>query len=122
MQSSPSVPFRASLYIVLGAPSSRRVSGLRISRFTGEPYSAPDTSSTTTPLATPLHLEQKARLIFVGPGDNGRSPAEDPMLQGILPTDTRVSEALLNILSEEGEPVVLDSEARVEMETIRCRS
>ena len=44
------------------------------------------------------------------------------MLQGILPTDTRVSEALLNILSEEGEPVVLDSEARVEMETIRCRS
>ena len=120
MQSSPSVPFRASLYIVLGAPSSRRVSGLRISRFTGEPYSAPDTSSTTTPLATPLHLEQKARLIFVGPGDNCRSPAEDPMLQGILPTDTRVSEALLNILSEGG--VVLDSEARVEMETIRCRS
>ena len=38
----------------------------------------------------------------------------------ILPTDTRVSEALLNILSEGG--VVLDSEARVEMETIRCRS
>ncbi|CAE7673514.1 Senp8 [Symbiodinium sp. CCMP2456] len=117
-----------------------------------EPFSAPDISSTTTQSATPSPLELKVRRIFEEPDDNGQLQPDRPLptlhlilssdgddeqarlaraalvkirpggFLVILPVDERITEVLLNIVSEEGDPVVLDSEAQVEMETIRGRS
>ncbi|CAE7218749.1 Senp8 [Symbiodinium microadriaticum] len=117
-----------------------------------EPSSAPGISSTTTQSATPSPLKQKVKLIFEEPGDNGQLQPDRPLptlhlflssdgddeqarlaraalvkirpggFLVILPVDERITEGLLNIVSEDGDPVVLDSEAQVEMETVRGRS